>query len=1204
MSLLLASCATVKPVVRGPGDDAAQRGWALLDAGKRAEAVQAFESARGVPEALYGRALIAKETGDLDSAFLLFHELLLTARDEALSIAAIRQLASLAGEMPGEQRHEAQRKLAEVPTDKLSLDVRRRLYELRADHARRNGDETGARALEVQAGCPERWFIGGPYGHLPRLDLMREWAPDADAERDKLREVKPRACQVVLDGPQAHPGVLYAVTWIEAPRALEIEMAVETHTPYRVSIDDLWIGDNLDARHFPAELQRLRARLTAGWHRVVLKISGVGGRAEANVRINAEVPLRVFDGEAVHGPTRKGPYQTAQVVAPPVRVAGRGLPAELLELERALAEGDGAFGERASQEMIARHPKLAVGLVLSAQALQEDTSRPATFAQDRARRLLERALSLDPHLARARYMRAVMALGADRPREALAKLNDAPQGDPPYWRFAVARHQALKARGFNKEAEDALAEAARLHPEACPVIEALLTERRAKHDVKGARVLAERASRCSGGSDDLADHLRESADLPGAVAELRRLLSLDPMREGWRSSLAETLLQQGDAKSAVAEYGALISRFPRSTHYRVKMADAQVLAGNKKAARATLLGGLAEVPESNDLHRALDALCEDEAKGCGLLDDLRIDGKDVIAAYTRDPKSKSYSSPAVIVLDRTVTRVFPTGGRMTITHNIMQVLTKDGIDKWGEVQIPDGADVLTLRTVKADGSTREPEEISEKETVSVPDLEPGDYVEFEYVDPAAPPGAFDKGFIAERFYFRSFDAPLDRTEYLVVTPAGMKVAVDTRGDAPVMALSRKGNEELRTWADRRRPQAFAEPASTPMSENLPSVRVGSNISFDAWKDYLRETQFGVLRHNDELISLAQRLTKGARTPTEKLALLDPWVRRNIKAGGSLDEGATAILAKKSGSRVTLLAALLAASGVQSELWLARPASAALLDGPLPELEGFDQALLYLPELKRIVDPRYRHSPTGFVTPLLRGVSAIALRPGAFAPAKVEVDNPDDRHMDIEAELALDGSADVVVREKLRGWPAVEWREALEKLTPDRVRPEFEQRTLGFYFPGSTLKDLKWSGQDDDDAPFTVEYRFRSPQLARRVGGRLVLPAPYPAMLGRRYVGVAERKTPLSVDYASPTVLSARISLPTGAEVALPPEAKATGFGDFEQSTVRDGAALSLKARFAMPRVRIEPERYREFVDFATRVDRAEARAAEIATPPR
>jgi hypothetical protein len=584
------------------------------------------------------------------------------------------------------------------------------------------------------------------------------------------------------------------------------------------------------------------------------------------------------------------------------------------------------------------------------------------------------------------------------------------------------------------------------------------------------------------------------------------------------------------------------------------------------------------------------------------MDPFRIDGKQVIAAYQKDAASRpAYSSPAVIVLDRTVTRVFSTGARLTLTHNIIQVLAKDGIDKWGEVQIPDGADVLTLRTVKADGSTREPEEIDGKQSVSVPDLEVGDYVEFEYVDPAPPPGAFPGGFLAERFYFRSFDAPLDRTEYLLVTPKGMPVEVDRRGDAPKLERPDAGELDERLWAARRQPQAFQEPSSAPFTEFLPSVRAGSGVSFLAWKDYLRDGELEAERSNGELRALATKLTQGQSTPEKKLTALDGWVRHHIKGAGPLDEPATSILARQEGSRVTVLGALLRAVGIPSQLWLARPRLAPILDGPLPDLESYDQPLLRAAD--RIVDPRFRHSPTGFITPALRGASALALAPEPLLPAVVPAKDPDDRQMDLDATLAADGSAEVKVRERLRGWPAIEWREALEKLPPDRVRPEFEQRTLGFYFPGATLEDLTWSGKDDDDGPFVVEYRFRAPALARRVGDHLLLPAPYPAMLGRRYVGIARRLTPLQLEYAPETALTAHITLPAGATVELPPPVSIHdgpgAFGVFEQRAERAPHGLTLRARFAMPRLQVAPARYPAFVDFASRVDRAEARAAEI-----
>src|SRR6202012_1904475 len=151
----------------------------------------------------------------------------------------------------------------------------------------------------------------------------------------------------------------------------------------------------------------------------------------------------------------------------------------------------------------------------------------------------------------------------------------------------------------------------------------------------------------------------------------------------------------------------------------------------------------------------------------------------------------------------------------------------DAIDKFGEVQIPGDADVLVLRTIKADGTTREPEDIGEKESVSVPDLEPGDYVEYEWVEASAPPAAFPGGFIAERFYFSSYDAPLYESIYVVVAPSDMKLEVDRRGQDVPAPVTNKSNDGLAvtTYVTHLAPQLFAEPSSAPFAEYLPSVRV-------------------------------------------------------------------------------------------------------------------------------------------------------------------------------------------------------------------------------------------------------------------------------------------------------------------------------------------------------------------------------------------
>lgn len=1207
VALLLSSgCAAMHPRAPAAASDGT-RGWRAWLDGDVATAERAFDrAAADDARALFGRALLAHERGDWDRAWALWYAVLdgaaRHARDpwwRALADAAASKLEQLVGEVAGE-RDQAE-KLARLDAAALPVEARRRLLAMRAQYARRLGDEAAARALDRTRGCNDHWFVGGAYGKLPRIDLSTQFPADGDGDRARLRPVPTRGCAMVLEAEHGRNGVLYAVGWFRAARAVEALAVVESDVPWRLYVDGALAWDNLSPERVPPRVRRLRLPLDGGWHRVALKIAGIGGRADAELALYADPPLEIYGGDAAAAPattTRPTVARAVEPSLPETNDAVDGVLADYLAAHAAFRSGDVDGGEAALARLTARAPKFAPAQLLAAQLATDDPSRPSRLARDRGRRALERALALDPSLERARYNLALIELNADRPREALARLDAVKQ--PKSWRFWFARFSALKQRGWQREADDALAEARRRDPEACPALEAEVTQRRERHDVRGALTLARRASVCGGGSDELADLLRTTGDLDGAIGEYRRLLALDPSRESWRAGLAESEAQSGDAHGAAQQLSVLVARYPRAAHYRRELADTLFALGRPAQARKVIEEGLGETPESQELHRALAALCDAREGRCpGILDPFRLDGKQVIAAFEKDASKPKWDTPAVIVLDRTVTRVFPTGARLTLTHNIIRVQDKDGIDKFAEVTIPGDADVLTLRTVKADGTTREPEELAEKESISVPDVEPGDYIEFEYIDPGPPPGAFPGGFLAERFFFRSYDAPLYRSEYVVAAPRDMKLQIDRRGQGvPDAQLARDGALAVYTFATKLAPQVFSEPASAPFAEFLPSVRVGAGLSTVGWRNYLADQQLLAARANGELLRRAAEITREARGPAEKVRAVDAWVRRRIKGGGALDEGATSILAREEGNRITLEAALLRAAGVAAEIWLAHSPRGADLDGELPDLEGYDEPILRAGGLW--IDPRYRHAPTGFVSPALRGARAFPLTAGPLVRGRVPTENGDDRRMDFDVKLGGDGSAEVSVREELRGWPAVEWREALEKLAADRVGPEFEQHTLGFHFPGASLLALAWEGKDDDAGPFVVRYRFRAPQLARRVGRELILPAPFAAQLGKRYVGVAARKTPLMIDYAPPTHVHARVALPERTVATLPPRVRAEAqFGTFEQAVVDAAGAVELDARFAMSDARLPAEEYRAIVDFAARVDRAEAKAIAI-----
>ncbi len=1164
--------------------------WSDYLAGDAARASDEFGRAAKLlpadPRVLIGRAALAHTAGRIDEARDLWATLLERADPKDPWTGPCEELATVAlewmvGEAPGE-RALAER-LAKIDPHRLvGRAAPSRLLAARAALVRKLGDEEQGAKLDGARGCPAAWRATGPFGTLSRLDLSRPLSPES-AEPLSGRAAPTRACVFALQPPDGRSAVMHAHQFVSVPRAMTATITVETDQPWRLFVDGapVWRTDVAD--RYPPRRQAIDVALGAGWHEVLLALAVPHTRTDAAVSIVGDdgAPFQTT-GERPSGALAPAPSAGVAHVDPAPAGGFAPLRAWLLSY-RALRDGDADAGSAAAEVVAAAAPKFVPGLAVAAQLAAEDPTRPARFARDRARRLLERLVELDPKAVRARANLAQMDLQDDHAEKALERLAGASG-----WRVDFARYQALRARGFHFESERALDDARRENPEACLPIEAQVAIARDRHDVARARRLAGELVRCQPTAEELAELLRDSDDPKGAAAEYRRLLALEPWRDNWRSSLAESLLAGGDAPGAIATLRALIADRPRVANYRVKLADALVAAGDAPGATRVITDGLALSPEAMELHRALLALGERSP-----IEPYRVDGREVIAAFEK--AGHAYEAPAVIVLDRTVTRVFDNGARLTLTHNIVRVQNKDGIDKWGEVSIPEGADVLLLRTVKADGSTREPEEIAEKQSVSVPDLQPGDYVEFEYVEPSASPAAFPGGFLGERFYFQSFDAPLDRTEYVLVTPAAMALQLDRRGAAPTESLERRGDLAVRTFSDHQKTQLQGEPLQTPFSEYVPSVRAASGITTARWRDFLGDQFFGTLRANDEVRALAAKL----KTPEA----IDLWVRRNIRQGGGLEESATSILSRGEGSRAVLERALLAAAGVPSEIWLARPETAAALDGPLPDLEGFEEPLVAVgAKPDRVVDPRFRHAPPGFLSPLLRGVPALVLGgSGEAKTARIPTDNGDRRRVTVEAKLSEDGDADVKVREELRGGPALEWREALDRLPEDRVRAEFEQRTLGFYFPGASLDKLQFGPRDDDDQPFVVEYSFHAPQLARAEGRRLILPAPYPALLGRRLVGVARRSTALQLAFVAPTSLEATIKLPAGARLERPTtvETGDAAWGHFSQRATAAGDAVALRAGFDMPAGRVSPERYEEFARYANAVDAAEAEAAEI-----
>jgi len=169
-------------------------------------------------------------------------------------------------------------------------------------------------------------------------------------------------------------------------------------------------------------------------------------------------------------------------------------------------------------------------------------------------------------------------------------------------------------------------------------------------------------------------------------------------------------------------------------------------------------------------------------------------------------------------------------------------------------------------------------------------------------------------------------------------------------------------------------------------------------------------------------------------------------------------------------------------------------------------------------------------------------------------------------------LEADGQTTGQVVETVRGWPALEWAEIMDRFGTDqtKLRQDFEQRWLGVHFPGAALRDLQVEILDGDGRPrrsppptpsvkgaadaavpatarpvtaasIRLHYTFTSPRFAAASADRLrFVPSFFRALPGRRYATEPRRSAGLMTGFEVPTRLEARILLPPEARLEPAP----------------------------------------------------------------
>jgi Tfp pilus assembly protein PilF len=796
-----------------------------------------------------------------------------------------------------------------------------------------------------------------------------------------------------------------------------------------------------------------------------------------------------------------------------------------------------------------------------------------------------------------------------RAKEAIAALREALARWPEVPAVGLTLADLLRKEGWDAEADAVIAKVRKRVPDACGPIAAEIEALRLRDRAEAAERSVDALLRCEAQASARFSLLLRKRQWDAAAAELDRLQALEPPQNQypWLLSRLELAKNRGDAATAERMIAELRARYPRSASGALEQIDR--LAGQGQSAQAlqaTAAALDAEPGSMAELYRFLPAL-----GGQHVMTPYRRNGKDAIARY--EASGRTYEGPQVLVFDYMAVRVFEDGSSVDLVHTVQKAQSDEAVDELGEVNVPEGADVLKLHVIKASGERLEPDEIEGKDAVSMPTVVPGDYVEFEYVLYNEPTTAFPDGYAGDRFFFKSFEIPFDHSEMVVVTPKSLAVKNDVRGPAPKPEQREEGDLLISTFKVEQSEPLKVEPGSVTAREYLPSIRIGVNATWPPFIESIRDVLVDRDLRDPDVAALAQRIVGDAKPTDRRLRAqrLYHWVLANIENDEDVFSQAAIMLRARSGSRARVLHYLLELVGVPAELALARSASADATPSDMADTDTYEHLLVAFQNERNERTWLFtveRYAPFGFIPPLLAGQPALLLEEaGKSVMLPAAAPGNEQRSLVLDVQLARDGSAHVETAETVRGSGAVSWRGELESVPDAELEQRFEADYVARLLPGARLASVQIDDPKKRSETIAMRYGVDIAALGRSVGKGWALPPMLPAKLSHNYAQLSQRTTDQLISNPLELHVVLRIALPKGAgRPALPGpvqlEAAIPGRPRFSMTSRFEEGVLVVERKLALPLMRITPQHYPAFALFCQQVDAAEAKELFVQLP--
>lgn len=1093
----------------------------------------------------------------------------------------------------------------------LGWRARGELVEWWAREAYRDAHKDLLDELAERHGCRAEVRLAGPFGRGVPADRHRSFeaekpgrwplrfTPDPFQPHivPRVLQTEQRGCEVSADEP-VHEGMFYAETFFELQGAQDVLIAVQGARA--LFVDDVMVLER-DPRVWGVWPSfGVLLHLEPGRHRLVAKVEHPatsvrlqrrdGTPLETTTSADPSAPYVKTPPKKLHDPNILNRYiRNGDVVRPKDDVA------IFLAAYLAHVEGQDDVGSVLMEPLVSRI-EVAGPVALAQQAflVANDPAFPEGAGRDLARELHLAVLERDPTIWRSRHW--VTVDGARKRGVAIVagELRELYDAYPQVTGIGQQLLSVYEELGWPAERTALVQDMAKRFPEDVEVLTNLVgvleaTGRRDEADKVVAKI-----REMDPDSEIEMDRALQRRDYERAIAELERLGRLRPDRKVVVERIAAVMKRAGLKQESFEALERALEENPRSASDRLTLADARFAAGNHAALRMAVADAIEAGADTTDLENAIELI-----EGRTELEPFRVDGRKVIEEFER--VGGHMDAAAVRVLDYGVTWVNRDGTSRLLEHEIVRVQSQDAIRTMAEQRIPRGL-LLRVRVVKKDGQVLEPEFVADKPTLTMPHLEIGDYIETEWITPLHGDAHGGTSYLGPHWFFREQDIGYWRSEFVVVSPKGRDLIIETNGAVPEPTVDESGPTVVRRWRVDKSPAALVEPGAVPIRELLPNVRIGWGISLERRLHNLVDTFEDQSVPDPRLRRIARRIVKGIpeSDTDERAKRVYRWVLANIEQGRERD--GRRIVIGRSGDLGFGFLYLTRLLNIPTDIAVVENGLAQPPKGPISEAEAFNNFVIRLRTNRgeRWLTVRDRFTPFGYLPAQLRGQEGYLLVQDTPKVKTSTEGSFDGVVYEGQGEIRPTGSASLALSRRFVGKYAIGVRGSIEQVPEAQLHDAVESQLLAKDLPGASLVKVEVLDRDDLDKPLTLEMQTEIPDFARRAAGGLVLSPPFNPTLSN-LATLPSRQTTLLLGEASRVEIHLRMKLPEGARVTTPLANVELRNGN-RSVLVRDrleGDVLVLDRVVDLPAARIRPEDYGEFQAFARAADSAILREIRI-----